>query len=79
MIALIAVIAATAGTRAAQAVELRLTPTFALRWDNTLKYSGAVRLREQSSALLANINGDDGNRNFDPGFISPTVSCSGPG
>lgn len=41
-----------------------------MRWDNTVKYSAAARVRGQSPALLANINGDDGDRNFDKGVIS---------
>lgn len=41
-----------------------------VRWDNTVKYSAAARVRGQSPALLANINGDDGDRNFDKGVIS---------
>jgi hypothetical protein len=43
------------------------------RWDNTVKYSSAWRLSDPSSNLLANINGDDGNRNFNTGLISSRV------
>lgn len=53
-------------------------PDIELRWDNTIKYSSAFRLEDQSSALIDdnparnrnNINLDDGNRNFDKGLIS---------
>lgn len=53
-------------------------PDLTLRWDNTLKYSTAFRMRDQSSALInddasrnrANINLDDGDRNFDKGLVS---------
>jgi hypothetical protein len=41
-----------------------------LRWDNTVKYSAAWRVRDQSATLLANVNGDDGDRNFARGLIS---------
>ena len=40
------------------------------RWDNTIKYSAGWRVKEQSPTLLTNINGDDGNRNFNTGLIS---------
>jgi hypothetical protein len=41
-----------------------------VRWDNTLKYSAAYRLKDQSQTLLGDVNYDDGDRNFDKGFIS---------
>lgn len=41
-----------------------------LRWDNTLKYSDAFRLKDQSGKLIADPNSDDGDRNFDKGIIS---------
>lgn len=44
-----------------------------IRWDNTIKLSSAVRVRDQKDSLIADINSDDGNRNFDPGFISNRV------
>lgn len=37
---------------------------FKLRWDNSVKYSNAVRVREPSATLLGNANQDDGDRNF---------------
>jgi hypothetical protein len=48
-------------------------PDLELRWDNTLKYSAAWRVKEQSAGLTglpAAINQDDGDRNFDKGLIS---------
>lgn len=42
---------------------------FKLRWDNTVKYSNAFRVRQADSQLLDNINGDDGDRNFSRGLI----------
>ncbi len=41
-----------------------------VHWDNTFKYSAARRVATPSSVLLANINSDDGDRNFDTGLIS---------
>ncbi|HYM18118.1 MAG TPA: DUF1302 family protein, partial [Micropepsaceae bacterium] len=41
-----------------------------LRWDNTLKYTTAVRLSGQSAYLIAGRNSDDGDRAFNPGVIS---------
>ncbi len=46
---------------------------FNIRWDNTIKYSNAYRIKDQSSGLTEGtslINQDDGDRNFDKGFIS---------
>jgi hypothetical protein len=45
-------------------------PDLRLRWDNTFKYSAAYRLKEQSDTLIADANYDDGDRNFDKGFVS---------
>jgi hypothetical protein len=41
-----------------------------VRWDNTLRYTAAVRLFGQDSALIANPNSDDGDRNFAAGLVS---------
>ena len=41
-----------------------------LRWDNTLKYSTASRLKGASDQLTAQSNHDDGDRNFSRGLIS---------
>lgn len=70
----------------ALAISLAVTPTaqavkidtgnrhVKLRWDNTLKYSGAYRVEDPSSALTdcgpACTNQDDGDRNFSKGIIS---------
>ncbi|MCW8277862.1 DUF1302 domain-containing protein [Pseudomonas sp. PCH199] len=48
-------------------------PDISLQWDNTLKYSSAWRLKDQSSRLTKGpvaLNQDDGDRNFDKGLIS---------
>ena len=41
-----------------------------VRWDTSVKYSAAARLQGRSSALVANPNTDDGDRNFGRGPIS---------
>lgn len=43
------------------------------RWDNTVKYSAAVRAKDQSTTLTADPNQDDGDRNFKKGVISNRV------
>jgi hypothetical protein len=48
-------------------------PDVSVRWDNTLKYSNAFRVKSQSDALLSGPNYDDGDRNFKPGLISNRV------
>lgn len=60
-------------------------PDFKLRWDNTVKYSTAFRLKKQSSGLARtafgpggivgpnNVNQDDGDNNFDRGQVSSRV------
>lgn len=45
-------------------------PDLKLRWDNTVKYSAAYRLQSASPVLTADVNLDDGNRNFDKGIVS---------
>ena len=47
-----------------------------LRWDNTIKYSAAFRLKDQRPELVDGpdaANGDDGDRNFGKGLISNRV------
>ena len=64
-----ALIATTAG-----AVEFDTgDPDTKVRWDNTVKYSAAVRTGGQSPGLIANPNQDDGDRNFNRGLISNRV------
>ncbi|MGJ7542441.1 DUF1302 domain-containing protein [Variovorax sp. LT1R16] len=48
-------------------------PDLSARWDNTLKYSAAARVKGQSSGLTSLPNTDDGNRNFSKGLISNRV------
>lgn len=42
----------------------------AARWDNTVKYSAAWRVKDRSAALISDANQDDGDRNFGKGLIS---------
>ena len=55
---------------AAQADDLYAADGIDLRWDNTLRYSNAVRISPQNATLLANANADDGDRNFASGLVS---------
>ena len=41
-----------------------------IRWDNTVKYSNAFRLKQRNPLLISDINQDDGDRNFGQGLIS---------
>lgn len=45
-------------------------PDLKVSWDNTLKYSSAMRVTKQDDDLLSNPNGDDGDRNFGRGLVS---------
>jgi len=52
------------------AAELYSNGDLTLRWDNTFKYSAAFRIRDPAPSLVADVNADDGNRNFRAGLIS---------
>ncbi|NLQ18273.1 DUF1302 domain-containing protein [Marinomonas sp. M1K-6] len=41
-----------------------------ISFDNTVKYSAAARLKDQSDTLTSDDNYDDGNNNFDKGLVS---------
>lgn len=56
--------------RPAGAAEIYATDGLEVRWDNTLRYSIALRPNSPSAELLSYINGDDGDRNFAPGLVS---------
>lgn len=45
-------------------------PELKLRWDNSFKLSNAFRVKDRSDRLVADVNLDDGDRNFDKGLIS---------
>jgi len=55
---------------AAQAMEFDTGSDLKLRWDNTVKYNLAYRLKNPSDVLTADGNLDDGNRNFRKGVVS---------
>ena len=62
-----------ASAHATKAEELYNDGDLALRWDNTIRYSTAFRIGGRDPALLAEPNGDDGDRNFAPGLISNRI------
>jgi len=73
VVALVALSGALGGVTA-QAFELDTgNQDLKVRWDNTLKYSNAVRTKSPSAQLTADPNLDDGNRNFGKGIISNRV------
>jgi hypothetical protein len=49
-------------------------PDLRIRWDNTVKYNAAWRLKDSSDELTSSINQDDGDRNFDKGLISNRIN-----
>jgi len=58
------------GAGPAQAFEIDTgNPDVALRWDNTFRYNLGQRTQSQDSAIIANPNYDDGDRNFDRGSL----------
>jgi hypothetical protein len=64
-------LASSIATLPARAVEFATdNPDLKLRWDNTVKYSAAFRLKERDPLLVSDINQDDGDRNFGKGVIS---------
>ena len=82
---LAALAAAACAACSAHAFEIDTgNPDLKLRWDNTVRYTGAVRLKERSPGLSVtvpgaapgtfngpnNINQDDGDNNFDRGLVS---------
>lgn len=45
-----------------------------LRWDNTLKYNAAWRVKDRDSKLVSTVNQDDSDRNFNKGLISSRLN-----
>jgi len=68
-LALTCALLAAAG-RPAGAAEIYAADGLEVRWDNTLRYSAALRPNSRSTELLSYLNGDDGDRNFAPGLVS---------
>ena len=54
----------------ADAAEIFAGGGWEVRWDNSLRYSLALRANSPSAELLSYINGDDGDRNFASGPVS---------
>ena len=54
----------------AGAAEIHAGDGLDIRWDNTLRYSTALRLYRPDTEALSYSNGDDGDRNFAPGLVS---------
>ena len=54
----------------ARAAEVFSGGGWEVRWDNSLRYSLALRANSPSAELLGYINGDDGDRNFASGPVS---------
>ncbi|MBI5594299.1 MAG: DUF1302 domain-containing protein [Deltaproteobacteria bacterium] len=52
------------------AIEVYKDSDTKVQWDNTIKYSAGYRLNSQDAGLTNDINTDDGNRDFNRGFIS---------
>lgn len=80
---LVAAAAALLASGASQAFEFDTgNPDVKIRWDNTLKYSNAFRLKDRSPGLSStqfgpagvvganNLNQDDGDNNFGKGLVS---------
>ena len=61
LVAAVAVLFAT--TARVRADDLYTENGIDFRWDNTLRYSNAMRILPQNSFLLASPNADDGDRN----------------
>jgi hypothetical protein len=62
-------IAAAFASPLASAVDLNPGGAWAIRWDNTIKYSVGQRIEDPLPALLGP-NADDGNRSFKKGIVS---------
>jgi len=54
----------------AHAVEFPTESDVHVRWDNTIKYSDAFRVKQRDQYLLSSSNQDDGDQNFARGMIS---------
>ena len=73
-LALAAVVASLGAMPLARAVDIPSgNPDLAMRWDNTVKYSAAARVKSRSPILTANPNLNDGDLNFARGLISNRV------
>lgn len=70
-LAVAAIVASLEAMPVARASEIATgNPDLTVRWDNTVKYSAAWRMKDPSSILTANRNLNDGDANFNQGLIS---------
>lgn len=70
----VALLLSIGGTLPAAAVQFDTTNSdLKIRWDNNLKYSTMWRTDSRSSKLVAEVNQDDGDRNFAKGLVSNRV------
>lgn len=70
-VAVAAVLASLGTMPVARAAEIATgNPDLTVRWDNTVKYSAAARVKSRSPVLTANPNLNDGDLNFARGLIS---------
>jgi hypothetical protein len=72
--ALIAIAAVWMPSIAAHAAQIDTdVPDLKIRWDNTVKYSDAFRLKGRSPLIMSDIRTDDGDQNFDKGLVSNRI------
>lgn len=65
-----AVVAALAAANVATAFEVKTgVEDLQMRFDNTLRYNLGLRTQKQDSAILGNVNADDGDRDFGNGSV----------
>ncbi len=69
----VALLLLNAENRVRAAVIATGNPDLKLNWDNTFKYTSLFRLANPDSALTADVNQDDGDRNFSRGLVSNRV------
>lgn len=69
----VAVATVLASIPSAFAFEVDTGSDFKVRWDNTFKYSTAMRLKDRSNLLVSDPTLDDGDRAFKKGIISNRV------
>lgn len=62
-------IAGALAAQNAQALSFQPSDEVTVDWDTTLSYGAAWRMQKPDTELLADINGDDGNRNFKKGSM----------
>ncbi|WP_238593866.1 DUF1302 domain-containing protein [Endozoicomonas atrinae] len=64
-----AAIAASMSMPGAYALSFQPTDEVSIDWDTNIGYAAAWRMEDPDAVALANVNGDDGNRNFKKGAL----------